>query len=630
MCGIAATVDPGGTVADAVGEAMAGALRHRGPDGSGVERIGPALLVHTRLAIIDPAGGHQPLWSEDRGCAVVVNGEIYNQLDLRAELERRGHRFRTHSDSEVIVHAYEEYGLGCVDHLNGIFAFALWDAPRERLVIARDPFGVKPVYWWSDGRRLAAASEVGALLAAGLVSPRLDPVALDHVLAWRFVPSPRTIFEGVSRLPPASLLVHEGGAVRVQSYRRAPGAPLDGAGVEELTEELRDQIVAAVQRQLMSDVPYGAFLSGGVDSAAVVAAMQEGASEPTRTFTVGFPEQDSRDERAAAAETARMLGTRHHDTAMREPDFARAIGDTLARLEEPCGSQSAPALLELSRFTARSVKVVLSGQGADEPLGGYKRAQAAAALGWVESFPPAAAAPLRRVAHVLPRGERVKRAARVAAAEPGLERLLAIFEITTPELRTALTGHTGEQADVERRALAEEVLADFPSEDALDRALYLDSHVLLPDSLLLYGDKMSMAASLEHRVPFLDLDLMRFVERIPGRLRVHHGVRKWLYRRAVRELVPPEALARAKQGFTTPYDRWMRRSLGADVERRYAPGSELAEVIDPATVARLVREHRLGRSDHKRILYCLLEVSEWHRQFIEGAVPETLAAPSAA
>jgi asparagine synthase (glutamine-hydrolysing) len=630
VCGIAALVDPDGTIHAGVGEAMAAALEHRGPDGSAVVRAGNALLVHTRLAIIDPAGGRQPLCSEDERCAVVVNGEIYNHEALRERLEGLGHRFRTRSDSEVIVHAYEEYGLDCVEHLNGIFAFALWDGARERLVLARDPFGVKPLYWWTDGRRVAAASEVGALLAAGVVSPRLDPVALDHILAWRFVPAPRTIFAGVSKLAPASMLIVEGGAARPQSYRRPPEAPLTDASAEELAHELRAQIVAAVERQLMSDVGYGAFLSGGIDSAAVVAAIGERAAEPARTFTIGFPDQRTRDERAAAAETAAVLGTVHQDTDMRQPDFARALARCIGHLEEPCGSQSSPALFELSRFTARSVKVVLSGQGVDEPLAGYKRAQAAAALRVVERVPRGAAAPLRRVAAVLPRGERIKRGVHVLGAEPGVERLLAVFDITDPTLRMELTGGRGEGAAAERRALVEEVISDVPSDDPLDQALYLDTRLVLPDSLLLYGDKMSMAFGLEHRVPFLDLELMSFVERIPGRMRMRHGVRKWLYRRAIRDLVPASALARPKQGFTTPYDRWMRQSLGTEVERRYAPGGALADVLDARTVARLVREHRLGRGDHKRILYCLLEFSEWHRQFIEGAVPEPLAEPSAA
>jgi asparagine synthase (glutamine-hydrolysing) len=625
VCGIAAVLNPEGASRDP-GPAMAAALRHRGPDGEGTVRMGPALLVHTRLAIIDPAGGQQPLRSEDGACAVVVNGEIYNHLELRTELAARGHRFATHSDSEVVVHLYEEHGIDGFRRLNGIFAVALWDDRIGRLILARDPFGVKPLYWWSDGRRLAAASEVRALMASGLVSARLDPVALDHVLTWRFVPSPRTMFAGISKLPPAGVLVAKDGRVRVVNQRAAPGEPLADASADELADALREGIVAAAQRQTMSDVPYGTFLSGGVDSAAIVAGISRSGVRPL-TFTVGFPDQRSRDESPEAAETARLLGADHHATALREIEFQGALPKAVAHLEEPCGTPSSPALLALSRFAARSVKVALSGQGADEPLGGYHRARAAAALRLLDHVPAAAAPPVRRAADALPRTERAKRAARLLAAEPGPERLLRVFEISAPELRARLTRRAGEQAADERATLAADVLADVRGRDALEQALYLDTHVMLPDSLLLYGDKMSMAAGLEMRVPFLDVELMRLVERIPARMRVRWGRRKWLYRRAMRGLVPDVVLERTKHGFTTPYDRWLRGSLGAEVARRYRADSELAAHIDPGVVAGLVDAHHRRRADHKRILYCLLEVAEWHRCFVEGSLtaPPALA-----
>src|SRR5919106_6840044 len=274
MCGIGAILDPAGTSGQHAAERMVEALRHRGPDGEALRRIGPVALAHTRLAIIDVAGGDQPLDSEDGRVTAIVNGEIYNHADLRAGLERGGHRWATNSDSEVIVHAYEEHGLDCVRHLNGIFAFALWDAGERRLVAARDAYGVKPLYWWSDGRRVALASEIGALLAAGLVAPEVDRVALDHYLACRFVPAPRTLFEGIRKLPAAStLVVEENGTPRVDGWRERPATPFQGAGDDELADQLAERFTDAVERQMMSDVPYGAFLSGGVDSAAVVAAM---------------------------------------------------------------------------------------------------------------------------------------------------------------------------------------------------------------------------------------------------------------------------------------------------------------------------------------------------------------------
>jgi asparagine synthase (glutamine-hydrolysing) len=627
MCGIAALLDPAGNTSTAVASAMAAALRHRGPDGEGWRRVGPALLVHTRLAIIDVAGGDQPLASEDGRCVAVVNGEIYNHLPLRAELERRGHEFATRSDSEVIVHAYEEWGVDSVRRLNGMFGFALWDDRQQRLLAVRDPFGVKPLYWSSDGRRVAVASEVSALLASNIAPPGLDEVALDHYLAWRFVPAPRTIFNRISKLTPASMLIAEDGRVAVSSYREPPGAPFRGVSNDELADELSRRFVEAVRRQMMSDVPYGSFLSGGVDSAAIAGAMAQGQDRPPKTFTIGFPGAGQvLDERGAAAETARILKTEHRATEMAEVDFPAEVARCIKRLEEPCGAASAPAALELSRFAAKSVKVVLSGQGADEPLGGYERHQAAAALGLIKHLPRALADPARAAADAVPRSERLKRAAGLLTAPPGVDRLLRVFEITNRGLRRQLTARSSEQAEAERAALASEILRDVGDrDDPLEHALYLDTHLFLPDSLLLYGDKMSMAASLEQRVPFLDVELMRFVERLPARVRVRRLKRKWLYRKAVARLVPATTLRRRKHPFTTPYDRWLRSSLGQEVQQEFETRPELGAVLEPSVVIRLVAEHRRGRFDHKRLLYCLLEFAHWHATFIEDRDPVGLA-----
>jgi asparagine synthase (glutamine-hydrolysing) len=621
MCGIGALLDPGGNAPADAPRRMIEELRHRGPDGDAVRRAGAATLCHTRLAIIDVAGGDQPLDSEDGRVSAIVNGEIYNHRELRSQLEQRGHTFATHSDSEVVVHAYEEDGTGCVERLNGIFAFALWDERARRLVAARDPFGVKPLYWWSDGRRVALASEIGAILATGLVRPEVDPLGLDHYLACRFVPAPRTLFAGIHKLPPASVLVcDEGGAPRLESYRTPPGRPLDDTSEPELAGELAERFTDAVERQMMSDVPYGAFLSGGVDSAAVVAAMAGRSADPPTTFTIGFPGHgDVLDERQYAAESARVIGTDHRDTAMAQTDFLAELARCMPRLEEPCGIPSAPALMQLSRFTGESVKVVLAGQGADEPHGGYGRHQAAAVLRHLARLPGFAAGPVAAAARALPRLPRARRVAHLLGNMPDSERLLRLVEITDRRQREALSGRGGDDAVAERRALADDVLSDVPDRDLLERALYLDTRLFLPSGILICNDKMSMAASLELRVPFLDVELMRFVERIPGRLRVRPRQGKRLHRAAMGRLLPDEITSRPRHGFASPYDDWLRGSLGEEVDRRYAPGSALSELIDPATASRLVSDHRSGRANHKDLLYCLLELSEWHRVFIERA-----------
>jgi asparagine synthase (glutamine-hydrolysing) len=627
MCGIGALLDPAGTAPADAGRRMAAALQHRGPDGQAVLELGPATLAHCRLAIVDVAGGDQPLRSEDGTISLVANGEIYNHLALRADLEARGHRFATRSDCEVIVHLYEEHGEDCVHHLNGIFGFAIWDERRRRLVAARDPFGVKPLYWCARDRRVAVASEVGALLAAGLVTPRVDRVALDHYLACRFTPAPRTLFEGVSKLPAASMLVaYEDAPPQVSSYRRKPSASDDRLRGEELAGELRNRFADAVERQMMSDVPYGAFLSGGVDSAAIAAAMAQRSDAPPETFTIGFPGYGAElDERGYAAESARAIGTDHHDTAMEQGDFLAELALAVRHLEEPCGIPSAPALMQLSRFAAGSVKVALSGQGADEPHGGYGRHQAALALGATRHIEPLAA-PLRAVAGLFDGNERARRAARLLGDLSDAERLVRLVEITDEDVRHGLVGSAGEEAAAERTALAAEVVADVGDRPLVEQALYLDTHLFLPDGLLICADKMSMSASLEQRVPFLDVELMRFVEQIPARERIRLRSGKRLHREAMAGLLPRTIVDRRKHGFSTPYDRWLRESLGAEVERRYAPDAPAADLIDSATVAGLVTAHRSGRADHKRILYCLLELSEWHRTFVESTLPSPAAA----
>ena len=631
MCGIGALLDPAGTAPTDAGRRMTAAMAHRGPDGDAVRRIGPVTLAFTRLAIIDVAGGDQPLASEDGTVTAIVNGEIYNHLDLREELESSGHRFATRSDCEVVVHGYEEHGEDFVRRLNGMFGLAIWDSRRGRLIAARDPFGVKPVYWWSDGRRVALASEIGALLATGVVEPRVDRTALDHFLACRFVPAPRTMFEGIRKLEPATLLIaDEDGSARTRSYREAPGTPLDGLGGDDLAAELTSRFVDAVGRQMMSDVPYGGFLSGGVDSAAIAAAMARRSSEPPKTFTIGFPGHgDTLDERESARASARAVGTDHRDTAMEQTGFLPELERSVRRLEEPVGIPSAPALLQLSRFAARDVKVVLSGQGADEPHGGYGRHRAAAALGMAARLGPLARPLQGLAARVAPGNERARRAARLLGDMGPAQRLVRLVEITDDDLRAGLVGDAGHDAAGERLRLAEDVLTDVGDRGLVEQALYLDTHLFMPDHLLICADKMSMAASLEQRVPFLDVELMRFVERVPVRERVRPAQGKRLHRRAMARLLPREIVDRPRHGFSTPYEGWLRDSLGEEVERRYAKAGALGELVDPATVGGLVAAHRSGRADYKAILFCLLELSEWHRAFIEGTVPSAAAAAAA-
>jgi asparagine synthase (glutamine-hydrolysing) len=361
-----------------------------------------------------------------------------------------------------------------------------------------------------------------------------------------------------------------------------------------------------------------------VDSAAVVAAMAARSSNPPTTFTIGFPGHgDALDERGPAAESARLIGTDHHETAMTRTGFLEELARSMPRLEEPCGIPSAGALLQLSRFAAERVKVVLAGQGADEPHGGYGRHRAAALLDHLRLVPAGAASPAAALARALPRAERARRTAHVLGGRGDAERLLRLVEITDDRIRRDLLtdGRTEGQATEERVHTARGFLADVGGRPLLEQALYLDTRMFLPDGILLCNDKMSMAAGLELRVPFLDLELMRFVERIPASVRVRPRAGKRLHRKAMERLLPAGIAGRPKHGFATPYDDWLRASLGSEVEHRYRPGSELAELVEPAAVAGLVDEHRRGRADHKAVLYCLLELSEWHGSFVEAREP---------
>ena len=402
------------------------------------------------------------------------------------------------------------------------------------------------------------------------------------------MPAPRTLFEGISKLPAASTLIaEEGGAPRVETWREPPGEPHRDLSDEDLADLLAERFTDAVERQMMSDVPYGAFLSGGVDSAAVVAAMAKRSAQPPSTFTIGFPGHGGLlDERAPAAESASLIGTDHHDTAMVETDFLAELATAMPRLEEPCGIPSAPALAQLSRFAAEHVKVVLAGQGADEPHGGYGRHQAAALLSRLRFAPAALASPAAAVARALPRAARARRAAHLLGGRGDSERLLRLVEITDAPVRAALLG--GQRPAMRRTSgstTAQGVLGDVAGRDLLEQALYLDTRMFLPDGILICNDKMSMAASLELRVPFLDVDLMRFVERIPARSRVRPRQGKRLHRMAMERLLPAEVASRPKHGFSTPYDDWLRASLGEEVERRYAPGEPLAGIVRPEAVS---------------------------------------------
>lgn len=628
MCGICGLYSYRSSepIAEPLLRKMAQQLVHRGPDDEGYYLAGPIALAQRRLSIIDLESGHQPLANEDETIWITYNGEIYNYPQLMAELEQRGHHFRTRSDTEVIVHAYEEFGLAALSRLNGIYAFALWDARRQSLLLARDPFGVKPLYVWQTAQRIAFSSELKAFLADPTFARRVDAVALDEYLTFQFVPSPRTIFRDVQKLPPGHCLISEGGELRTLAFARQAPASYRPPDESTAVELLQQHLFAAVKRQMISDVPVGALLSGGVDSATVVAIMKQVTEQPVKTFTVGFTDDFAENELIVARRSAEILGTEHYEIAVSLQDCLDVFPTVVWHLDEPIATTSALAMHWVSRLAAEQVKVVLTGQGADEPWAGYLRYRGEKLGAWYRRIPTAVRRTIPPLVERLPRLAPAKRAVfALETVDPAL-RFTNVYTVFNPAMKTELY----------RADLLEATQGDHCSQavrywqapvahlQPLAQQLYVDARFSLADNLLIYGDKMAMASSLEARVPLLDLELMDYVESLPASLRLKGwSGHKYLYRQAIARWLPEEILRRPKLGFATPMDQWFQRELQGHVrERIVAAGSACAQYFRPEYIDALIHQHAEGREDHTRALYCLLVFENWHDQFVASPAAE--------
>jgi asparagine synthase (glutamine-hydrolysing) len=617
VCGIAGLAALDGGAVDARGlDAMVDALAHRGPDGRGVRVDGPVALGNRRLAIIDLAHGEQPIANEDGTVLVVQNGEIYNHEQLREDLRARGHVFATRCDTEVLVHAYEEHGEAFLERLRGMFAIALWDARRRRLLIARDRFGIKPLYWRAQGGVLSFASELKALRRQPGFGEELDPAALEAYFAFNSIPAPLSIFREARKLPAGHLLSWSpGGEPQVRRWCRVAPAPANGvrrgASEEELAEELRERLRDSVRAHLVADVPVGVFLSGGVDSGTLAALAAEATDGPVRTFSVGF-EESSFDELQQARMTARRYGTDHHEVVLR-PNAAALLPEIVAAFDEPFADSSALPTYAVSRLAAEHVKVVLSGEGADELFGGYFTYVADVLAPWLRG-PARVARPLvQRLPSSSRRVSLEYKAKRFvgAAALPPLERHHGWKEILSPALRAELLGADSrpDPVDVLRARYAE--TAGAP---ALARLQDVDVGVYLPDDLLVKTDRASMAHSLEARVPFLDSAVSDLALALPTRMKVRGLDKKRLLRRAVRPLLPEPVVDGPKRGFSIPAAAWLRGELLPMARDLLAPEAlRRGGVLDPAPVQRLLDEHVARRHDHSRALWGLLCFSLWHQ-----------------
>jgi asparagine synthase (glutamine-hydrolysing) len=603
-------------------ERMTESLAHRGPDDAGYFVEGRVGLGHRRLSIIDLSGGGQPIFNEDRSAAIVFNGEIYNYRDLADELKTAGHTFRTRSDTETILHAYEEYGDDCVQRLRGMFGFAIWDSAKRRLLLARDRLGVKPVYYYRDGRFLAFASEIKSLLEFRSIPREVDAEAFDMYLSLRYVPGPRTMFRNIFRLQPGHVLAADDSGVRIAKYWDIDYPEPEPRSPEYLLERFRELLDESVRMRLLSEVPLGVFLSGGLDSSAILATMSKYAGDSrVKTFSVGY--QASRAEEAASNEfgyarvAADAFASEHHEYHLDATDFAKFVPDLVSYLDEPLADPSCIPLYFISKLAREHITVVLSGEGADEILAGYGIYRRMLALDRIY----AGTGPLSRLAPwaatVTP-SEKLRHYIRMCG-QPLETRYRGVSRGFTEEGKLRLVGADRmKRSEQQLRNVFGGYFKAVEKASPLDRMLYVDAKVWLPDDLLIKADKMTMANGLELRVPFLDHKMVEFAATLPNVSKIHGKGGKTILRHAMRGVLPDAIIDRPKKGFPIPIGSWLRTSLRQFTrDHLLARDSACGRYVDRGETTRLVEEHEQGRADRSQEIWTLLVFEFWHRHFIE-------------
>jgi len=626
MCGIVGTLNYGQSDAPVSPELIArmcSLILHRGPDDSGMYVDGPVGLGMRRLSIIDVAGGHQPLCNEDESIWLVYNGEIYNFKELQAELQSRGHQFRTRTDTEAVVHAYEEWGTACLGRFQGIFAFALWDARQRRLFIARDHLGVKPLYYWDNGTKLVWGSEAKTILLDPEYERLPNLAALGSFLRYRFVPGPDTFFQGICKLPPGHYLFCEvGSAPKVVQYWDVPCPVSAEAERPEraYAEELKERLQSSVRMQLVSEVPLGAFLSGGVDSASVVCLMSRLMNRPVQTFSVGFGGDPAVDELRYARQVAEHFGTDHHELVVQPASFD-LLTEIIWHLDEPVADFAAIPTYLLARFAKQHVTVVLTGEGADELLAGYRKYYWGRQIDRFQRWPTALQRMALATLEILPgipnrRKQKLIRWARMT----GRERILEMMaDISQDEMATLVAPEIAGTPGVELEAFAIPSDGEADGSDGLAAMLYLDAKSSLADDLLVKVDKMTMAASLEARVPYLDYHLVEFAMRIPASLKLKGSTGKYILRRAMADLLPPSIASRKKHVFQVPIGQWFRGDLRkylTDVlgDRR----TRERGYINSVALHQMLNAFWNGQTAFSQPLFTLLVLELWNRVFLDG------------
>jgi asparagine synthase (glutamine-hydrolysing) len=638
MCGIAGFVESSAThipytveSSRALVRQMCDVIRHRGPDDEGVWVDDGVALGMRRLSIIDLSTGHQPIHNEDGTVWIVFNGEIYNFAALRAELEAYGHQFYTSTDTETIVHAYEQWGPHAISRLRGMFGLAIWDARSRALLLARDRIGIKPLHYATANGRLYFGSEIKSLLCAPDLPRDLDLGALDHYLSFLYTPSDGSIFREVRKLPPGHLLMWRDGALRIERYWQMPAQEMFRGTEEDAVAALRDVLADAVRSHLVSDVPLGAFLSGGIDSSLVVGLMAEASTTPVKTFSIGFDEP-AFDELEHARRVAEHFGTEHHQFVVK-PDAVAIVDRLVSHFDEPFGDPSAIPTWYVCEMARRHVTVVLSGDGGDEMFGGYDRYVPDPRVAAFDRYSPRI---VRRAAGLaaarLPHGARGRNFLRHVARDDQGRYLDAVGFFTADEKPALLSLEVRRKID--GLPAEERLAAHFERYGALPWAsqmMRFDSETYLPEDVLTKVDRMSMAHSLETRVPLLDNQVMQFAAALPAVFKIKNGRRKHILKEVAATLLPRDILERRKQGFGVPLRVWFRddlRDLTQDL--LLSPRARQRGYFVPSTIERVVREHMAGTRNHDFRLWQLLMFEMWHRHVVDRSSAAVAAVEGAA
>jgi asparagine synthase (glutamine-hydrolysing) len=629
VCGIYGIFRLDGVPADpALMSPMGRIIVHRGPDDEGRHLDGQCAIGMRRLSIIDLAGGHQPLSNGDGTLWLVCNGEIYNFRELRRELEALGHRFKTASDSEVILHSYAQYGDEFIHRLNGMFGFALWDARHQRLIIGRDRLGIKPIYLYRDARQLAFASEAKALLTLPGLSAEIDPSALHSYLNLGYVAAPLSIFRGLSKLPPASMLIAQGDRVEERRYWRLSGTTDRRMAEAEWIERIRARLDESVRMQMVSDVPIGAFLSGGIDSSTVVGLMAAHSDQPIRTYAIGFKgtaADDYYNELPYARRVADLFHTKHQEIVVR-PDVVALLPRLLWHMDEPLSDTAFITTYLVSQFARRDVAVILSGVGGDELFGGYRRYLGNHYQAYFDRLPRWARRAASALSERLPSDRhslllnisRLAKGFLTSASLPFEERYRAYVQVfTVQEVQRLLRVNSTVRPD-----MIKDAFGHAGGADSLNRMLAVDAETMLPDDLLMLTDKMSMATSLECRVPFLDHELVELAASMPEDVKIRGGRLKHALKEAVSDMLPSDILERKKRGFGTPMGAWLKGEL-APLVRGLLSHSVVKSrgLFHFPAVQELVASHKANRIDGTDRLLTLLNLEVWSRLYLDRRAP---------